>query len=396
MSASKLTGLAFIFCQLAVIAVMPSAVRAGDPQRPATAPRITQLAAANLLAIEQMDAEFVATADVIVQQQPTTQSRGLARLSAGSPVQVTGLVTGADWYRVIIASGEIGYVESGALRPLAEGAAPPAASKGKQTAAVTAPPVPAVKSPAKPAVGVFGLPPGMFRDCPRCPQMVPVPPGSYTMGSNNGDSTEQPVHEVAIRHSYAIGKYEVTVAEWMACVTVGGCNFEPATVGSPERTPLRNVSWDDVQQYLGWLNQVTGKAYRLPSEAEWEYAARGGTQTNYWWGEQGTGGRANCKDCGGLWDRKAPAEIGSYPANPFGLHDMNGGVAEWTGDCWVKNYHKAPDDGSVRDKAGCQQRVLRGGSWRDDVSYLGSASRHYYDASVRYVVNGFRIALILE
>jgi formylglycine-generating enzyme required for sulfatase activity len=105
---------------------------------------------------------------------------------------------------------------------------------------------------------------------------------------------------------------------------------------------------------------------------------------------------ANCEDCGGSWDRKTPAQIGSYQANPFGLHDMNGGVMEWVADCWYPDYDGAPADGTARQSGDCSQRVLRGGSWRNDQTYATVSSRLSYDASVRYYTNGFRVARDLE
>jgi formylglycine-generating enzyme required for sulfatase activity len=145
-----------------------------------------------------------------------------------------------------------------------------------------------------------------------------------------------------------------------------------------------------------WLGAKTGKTYRLPTEAEWEYAARGGTKTRYWWGNKLVKGKANCKDCGGDYDRSAPAKISSLGPNPFGLHETNGGVWEWVLDCWHKNYQGAPKDGSARGQDNCRERVLRGGSWRNDSSYVHSASRFKYDADVRYLTNGFRVVKTQE
>ena len=159
---------------------------------------------------------------------------------------------------------------------------------------------------------------------------------------------------------------------------------------------MRNISWTDATTYVNWLSKKTGKVYRLPTEAEWEYASRGATQTRYWWGGETGTANANCRDCGGPWNRRAPADIGTYPANRFGLHDSSGGVWEWVSDCWYSSHAGAPADGSNRDARNCRLRVLRGGSWRNDASYLHSASRFKYDADVRYLVNGIRVARDLE
>lgn len=235
-----------------------------------------------------------------------------------------------------------------------------------------------------------------FKPCEQCPEMVPLPQGRFIMGSAEGDSSEQPTHAVQIGHSFAIGRFEVRVSEWMACVEAKACDYEPDGVLVQGLTAIRNVSWNDAQQYVAWLNGVSGLSFRLPSEAEWEYATRAGTTTAYWWGETAGGGEADCRDCGGVWSGDSPKFIGSHDANPFGLHDMNGGAAEWTADCWFDDYQGAPGDGAARDKADCRQRALRGGSWRSRAGYLRSAARGFYDADVRYLVHGFRVALTLQ
>jgi len=109
-------------------------------------------------------------------------------------------------------------------------------------------------------------------------------------------------------------------------------------------TPVTNISWSDAKRFVGWLAGTTRKAYRLPSEAEWEYAARGGTQTKYWWGDQFRSGMVNCNNCADIGNIEQPVKIGSFRPNPFGLHDMGGGVDQWVEDCWHKNYQGAPTD----------------------------------------------------
>lgn len=235
-----------------------------------------------------------------------------------------------------------------------------------------------------------------LRDCPTCPVLVSLPGGSYTMGSNSGDPSEKPAHQVSISGPFAIGKHEVTVEQWNACVEDGGC---PRITSDANRTPsgpVRDVSWDDAQQYVKWLSKVSGKPYRLPTEAEWEFAARGGTSTRYWWGEQMRPGKANCKDCGEPWSQDGPANVGSFAANPFGLHDVNGSVWEWVSDCWHNSYKGAPDDGRSWDASACRERVIRGGSWRDGASYMPASTRFKYAASVRHSQNGFRVARDLK
>ena len=142
---------------------------------------------------------------------------------------------------------------------------------------------------------------------------------------------------------------------------------------------------------VSWLNHTTGRHYRLPTEAEWEYAARGGTTTRYWWGNTIRAGFAVCKKgCGA--DASPPSMVGTRPANPFGLYDINGGVAEWTEDCWLPHYNGAPTNGAARMKPGCQDHVLRGGAWNNDQNDIRTSSRDSYSASVRYPTHGLRVA----
>jgi formylglycine-generating enzyme required for sulfatase activity len=159
-----------------------------------------------------------------------------------------------------------------------------------------------------------------------------------------------------------------------------------------DRTPVHNLSWEDIGQYMAWLSNTTGHPYRLPTEAEWEYAARGGTTTRYWWGESAGMSLANCTDCGGAQDAYAPLPVDALSPNPFGLYDMLGGVAQWTADCWFPNYRGAPSDASARESKVCDKHVLRGGSFRSPHDEITVTYRVNYDASVRYLVNGFRVA----
>jgi formylglycine-generating enzyme required for sulfatase activity len=216
------------------------------------------------------------------------------------------------------------------------------------------------------------------------------------MGSESGHTSERPAHRVTIARPFGLGKYEVTVAEWQACVDAGGCGSRPAMRGVTDTSPVHNLSWDDARAYVVWLAEQTGQPYRLPTEAEWEYAARAGSEGAFWWGDRIEPDRANCADCGEPWQRKTPAAVGSFAANPLGLHDMNGGVMEWVEDCWAPSHEGAPSDGSARSARNCEQRVLRGGSWRHDASYASSTSRLSYDGTVRYYTNGIRVARDLD
>ncbi len=232
-----------------------------------------------------------------------------------------------------------------------------------------------------------------FKDCDACPEMVTLPAGTFVQGDDAGDKRERPAHRVTILSDYAIGRDEVTVGEWNACAAAGACSADAGTDEPADETPIRNVNWNDAQDYVRWLSRLTGRTYRLPSESEWEYAARGGTQSRYWWGSELGTGMVACRGCGGQWNKTSPGPVGAFPANPFGLLGMNGSVAEWTADCWQETYANVPADGSFFSEPACQQRVLRGGSWRSSVpEFLTSTSRFFYDASVRYVANGFRVA----
>ena len=269
-------------------------------------------------------------------------------------------------------------------------AAPPAAARPSTPAPAPAP-APAPRAAGDGVVSTT-LRTAEIRDCPACPALVTVPAGSFTMGSNASDPAEKPPHQVAIAQPFAIGRYEVTVEQWNACADAGGCQRIPTVADSAKNAPVRDVSWDDAQQYVAWLSKTTGKSYRLPTEAEWEYAARGGSATTYWWGDQMRKGNANCKDCGDPWSQDAPAPVGSFAANPYGLHDVNGSVWEWVADCWHSSYKGAPADGRAWNENACGARVIRGGSWREGASYMVSSTRFKYSPSVRQSQNGFRVA----
>ncbi|MEC5404174.1 SUMF1/EgtB/PvdO family nonheme iron enzyme [Paraburkholderia sp. MPAMCS5] len=238
--------------------------------------------------------------------------------------------------------------------------------------------------------------PGESRDCAACPVMISLPAGSFQMGNSNDDPSEKPVHHVTIGAPFAIGKYEVTVEQWNACVAANACAKLTPESNTNKAAPARDLSWDDAQQYVKWLVKLTGKPYRLPTEAEWEYADRGGTATAYWWGDQMRKGNANCKDCGDPWHKEGPEPVGSFPPNPYGLYDMNGGVWEWTADCWHNSYQSAPADGRAWDSPGCDMRVIRGGSWREGGTYMLSATRFKYSAGVRQSQDGFRVVKDLK
>ena len=243
-------------------------------------------------------------------------------------------------------------------------------------------------------------PGAVLRDCNECPEMVVVPAGRFRMGdlSGAGDNDERPVHDVTIASPFAVGKYEVTFAEWDACVAGSGCTHrsDDKGWGRGGLRPVINVSWDDAQEYMRWLSRKTGKAYRLLSEAEWEYVARAGSTTKYPWGDDVGTNKANCDGCGSRWDNKRTAPVGSFEPNAFGLFDTAGNVWEWVEDCWNKNYNGAPANGSAWTSGNCDEHVLRGGSWYFDPRNLRSAVRFRIGTGVRDGNFGFRVARTLD
>ena len=237
-----------------------------------------------------------------------------------------------------------------------------------------------------------------FQDCDECPKMVAVPSGRFTMGSSvreeGRDDDEGPMRRVRIDYQFAVGVYEVTFAEWYACMDAGGCgSYVPDDMrwGRGNR-PVVNVGWDDAQSYVSWLSERTGKRYRLLSESEWEYVARAGTETAYSWGDSIGVNRANCDSCGSAWDDKMTAPVGSFEANAWGVHDMHGNVWEWVQDCFNDSYEGAPTDGVAWTSEGCGTRVFRGGSFYGGPGYVRSASRSGNSTENRHHSLGFRVA----
>ncbi len=245
----------------------------------------------------------------------------------------------------------------------------------------------------RPPTAPVQTPPNSFKDCADCPEMIKLPASRFEMGSRD-DRTESPVHEVTVA-AFAIGKYPVTLREWRKCVAAQACYFSP---DGDDDLPVYGISWNDAQEYVKWLSRVGGAQYRLPSEAEWEYAARGNTRTKFYWGDSLQPSEAACKGCGTDFRVNRPMKVGAMPANPFGLYDLNGTVSQWVADCWHKDYKGAPTNASpwLEKDRECSQRVLRGGAWNNDASYLRTSSRDFYDASVRYETHGLRVARDVE
>jgi formylglycine-generating enzyme required for sulfatase activity len=234
-----------------------------------------------------------------------------------------------------------------------------------------------------------------FRYCDdySCPWMVVLPAGSFMMGAPESEpgreENEGPQHRVQVA-SFAIGQYEVTFRQWDACVAAGGCKTKPGDAGwGRGQRPVINVSWDDAQQYVKWLSGKTGQTYRLPSEAEWEYAARAGTTTPFAFGERITTAQANV---GG--SKTLP--VGSFAKNAWDLYDLYGNVEEWVQDCWHGSYQGAPADGRAWvSNCAEDRRLLRGGGWRSGPLFAHSADRFRVEPALRNFNIGFRLARML-
>jgi formylglycine-generating enzyme required for sulfatase activity len=241
-----------------------------------------------------------------------------------------------------------------------------------------------------------------FRECAKdCPEMVVVPTGEFMMGSPADErdhyGNEDPLHRVTIARPLAVSKFEVTFEQWDACVAVGTCAHVPDSNMGRGTRPVINVTWDHVQQYVAWFSKMTGRPYRLLSEAEWEYAARAGTTTAYSWGDEIGKNNANCNGCGSEWDSRRTAPVGSFAPNEFGLYDMHGNVWEWVEDCLHTDYEDAPKDGSAWLAQGdCNNRVIRGGSWIGYAVGLRSALRFSFSADDHGIDLGFRVARTLN
>lgn len=259
-----------------------------------------------------------------------------------------------------------------------------------------------------------------FRDCATCPEMVVIPAGSFQMGSDlveSGHPDEKPKHVVNIARGFALSKTEITFDLWDACVADKRCAAAADDGAGRAGLPVFNVNWDDANAFAAWISEKTGRRYRLPTEAEWEYAARGGTTTPWFWGaaEDSAGSTKACKfanthdetgkdahpmyvwsnhKCVDGYGEVAP--VGRFAANPFGLRDILGNLREWVRDCHHGGYENAPTDGSAWDEPQCEKRIVRGGAWIDGASTTRSAYRHPEDAGYRNYQVGFRLARDLD
>jgi formylglycine-generating enzyme required for sulfatase activity len=237
-----------------------------------------------------------------------------------------------------------------------------------------------------------------FQECANgCPMMIVVPAGKFMMGSpDESMRNEGPQHEVKIAAPFAVSKFDVTFDEWDQCTAAGVCPRALESGWGRSNRPVINVSWDDSKTYVSWLSRLTGKEYRLLSEAEFEYAARAGSITPYSWGDEIGKGNANCANCGSEWDGKQTAPVGSFKPNAFGLYDMHGNVWKWLEDCHHESYEGATTDGSPWVTDNCGDRVVRGGSWVNKPERLRSTNRNSISSRFRFGLLGFRLARTLR
>jgi len=225
-------------------------------------------------------------------------------------------------------------------------------------------------------------------------EMVVIPRGEFIMGSYEGDD-EKPRHRVVFAQAFALGVYAVTFEEYARFALASGAERPSDGGWGRGRRPVIVVSWEDAQAYAAWLSEETGAIYRLPSESEWEYAARAGTTTRYHWGDEIGTSRANCEGSGSPWGGRQTAPVGSFAPNPWGLYDMHGNVWEWTQDRWNYSYAGAPSDGSARFDGDRERRVLRGGSWESNPGGVRAANRDWDTTGYRGSNTGFRVARTL-
>ncbi|MDD4964121.1 MAG: formylglycine-generating enzyme family protein [Gallionella sp.] len=246
-------------------------------------------------------------------------------------------------------------------------------------------------------------PGSVFRDCPSCPEMIVLPAGKFLMGAPEAETAheqmEMPQHSVTLNYALAVARTEISFAEWDVCSTAGVCRKNVESNWPRGQQPAININWNDANTYIEWLSKTTGQSYRLLTESEWEYAARGNTQTAYSWGNQIGNNQANCSLCGSQSTQSkviGPQLVGSYTPNLFGLFDMHGNVQEWVQDCWHENYQGAPQDGSAWITA-CSEgrRIVRGGAWDSSATALRSAARDRKTWDHLSPSIGFRVARVI-
>ena len=323
--------------------------------------------------------------------------RETRRKSSMLPLLAGGLVllVGAGWgVSMILPSGDAGSETVAAIPPeppVADVVDPQPMESEDEAAVAETVAEPAEAEPEVPAeqevvVEPDPVPAGPQRDCDVCPVVASIPGGTFMMGSPDSErgrvGNEGPVHSVTLA-PFVMSRSEITYADWDACLADGGCNgYRPADMGERGDMPAMSISWRDAQAYTSWLTTKAGRTYRLPTEAEWEYAARGGTQTAYWWGDSFDRSRVAT---GG------PRASSTLPENGYGLVGTLGNVREWVEDCYVNNFSAAPNDGSAVLSGSCDLRIIRGGAWSDNAATHRVANRARVSRGTRDRKIGFRV-----
>ncbi|WP_417579094.1 SUMF1/EgtB/PvdO family nonheme iron enzyme [Nitrincola sp.] len=286
--------------------------------------------------------------------------------------------------------------------PVDEMTQPLPAQNESETAAVESPtlPSPAAQDTSRQALdqpGDLARFRDYFGENSFAPVMQTLPQDTFLMGDLNrmGDDNERPVRTVSIDYTFALGVHEVTFEEYDQFALATNRPLPDDAGWGRGARPVINVSWQDAQAYTSWLAAITGEPYRLPTEAEWEYAARAGTISAWWWGNELVPAMAVCDECGTQWDGQQTAPVGQLPANAWGLKDMHGNVDEWVQDCYSDNYLGAPEDGSAMLSGDCSYRVMRGGSWFELARLTRSSSRYRHPPDTARNTWGFRVALDL-
>ncbi len=224
------------------------------------------------------------------------------------------------------------------------------------------------------------------------PEMVIIPAGTYERGQKAGDFDELPLQTVTISKPFALSRYEITFEEYDEYCRATNCTKPEDSSWGQGNRPVINVSWKEAQAYIAWLSEKTGARYRLPTDAEWEYAARAGASTRFYWGDDVGEEQSNCAGCQIIWGSERTARVGRFKPNGFGLFDMAGNVFEWTQDCWNNTYENIGLNGEAYENpTGCGKRVIRGGGWSFPPKEIRSANRWRDFPTRRSDDTGFRV-----
>lgn len=318
------------------------------------------------------------------------------------PTNRTAILAGILISTLILAGGYWLFVNYSAAPPVLPMPMPPAASPALGATPIAAPqpaPAPAVEASAPSSQPAPDAGPATIRDNLRDggkgPAMVRLVRGSFTMGgvssAGMAQSDEQPIHTVELGTFY-LSATEVTFEDYDRFARATGRSLPGDQGWGRGRQPVVNVSWDDARAYAAWLSSQTGAHYRLPSEAEWEYGARGGVDNRFWWGFQLGRNNAVCFGCGSKWDNRSPAPVASLAPNPFGLYDTAGNIMEWAEDCYHPDYQGAPANGSAWVDGECGSRVVRGGAFNKPPPSVRGSARLQLAKDSRLQNLGFRVA----